>query len=273
MNMTAIRKSAGFQWFRSLTAPAAAKSQAPAQRPAHSEDTFEPASARRAGPERRTRRPDPNPHNLMRKAQESRWAQLTPMLRQGELDNCGPAVATMLAFSKGVPPGTDAAKMMKAFENQYRTNGRGTTATQLTDMLQQTGLSVTRGMRWFHEPSIDAALKRGGKVALLVDSNAISLGGGKRPNNSAHWVVVDGKNRRGWYQVKNPATGNGYYVPPDHLKKAVVRGREAHQSGGVLIVENIPNARSTRNPDDVQLLGDKPGIGSNAEKVTRESSN
>lgn len=217
--------------------------------------------------------------NAMQEAQlkEQGWVRSTPMIVQNRPDNCGPAVVSMLVRSKGGGKGRTDAELMREFGTRHKTDGVGTTAAQLSEMLAENGISVTKGASHFDQAAADEALRRGCKLVALVDSNLIQPGGDQKTGN-AHWVVIDGMDKEGRYLVKDPARGTSSYVDAKQLALAMTAGWAAGDSGGMLILENMPAARGgaalgPQRADPADALGDAPGTGSNASSsYGRESS-
>jgi hypothetical protein len=200
-----------------------------------------------------------------------------PVIKQSTDTNCGPAAAIMAAGSRGRLNGVSDDQRMQQLESQF-TDGKGTTAKQMGEMLGSEGMAVSQAAFKFDQYTVDETLKKGGKLVAMVDSNQITPGADPQKTGGAHWVVIDGKDDKGNYTVKDPATGSSYGVDFNHLTNAVDNGWWKHNGGGMLLVEDAKGTTSgaalaKENADKTVPLSNKPGIGSNAEKsFGRESS-
>jgi hypothetical protein len=153
----------------------------------------------------------------------------------------------------------------------------GTTPKQLSKMLTHEGIKVKQGTSKLDKGALDGTLITGGKAVAMVDSNKIAPGGEAKPAGKAHWVVIDGMDDQGRYMVKDPGNASSYFVKPETLAKAVDSTRKTNQSGGMLLVENArtpaPAAALVEEATKkAEVLGDKPGTGSNTGRFGRESS-
>ncbi len=210
--------------------------------------------------------------------EKGKWSSSTPVLQQTEDANCGAAAVAMLSKSKGGKEAVADEQLMGELSSRFATK-EGTTPKQLAHMLANEGIAVKRGATHLDKDALDGALQNGGKAVAMVDSNEITApvrGGAKEPGK-AHWVVIDGMDDQGRYMVKDPGTASSYFVKADELNKAIDSGRNQHQAGGMLIVENAQDAapapvlaeEATRN---AEALGNTPGGGSMAWRFGRESS-
>jgi hypothetical protein len=199
------------------------------------------------------------------------------VLRQTSDDNCGAAAALMAAGARGKMAGVSDAQRMQELESQF-TDGKSTTPKQMAHMLAHEGMAVNQAAFKFDQHTVDEALSKGGKVLAMVDSHHIKPGSDPQKTGGAHWVVIDGKDEKGNYTVKDPATGSSYGVDFNHLSSAVDNGWWKHNGGGMLLVEDAKGATSgaalaQANADKTVSLSNKGGGGSKAaETFGRESS-
>ncbi|WP_434388603.1 hypothetical protein [Melittangium boletus] len=200
------------------------------------------------------------------------WANDVVPTRQNNDIDCGAAVATMLGSAKN-PTGTAGQQeQMDALQAKFG-SADGTTPEQMTKMLANVGVEVRRGDSTLDQNALAGTLSMGGKAAALVDSNAIRPESGGEPG-AAHWVVVDGMNSQGDYQVRDPSDGSTYYVNPDKLGAAMDTARAQHGGGGMLFVENAKADEQTLNTVGAgkdEALGKGPGTGSKAWKNSAET--
>ena len=215
-------------------------------------------------------------HNTVSNEQKGKWATSTPVLQQTEDANCGAAAAAMLVRAKAGKADKSDSELMGELENQFASK-EGTTPQQLSKMLAHEGIEVKKGDAGLDKGALDEALHTGNKALAMVDSNQLSTRGKAQEPGKAHWVVIDGMDDKGRYMVKDPGNGSSYYVKPEELNKAISTGREQHQSGGVMIVENT----RSQAPEPVlaeegakksEALGNGQGGGSNTWRFGRESS-
>lgn len=200
--------------------------------------------------------------------------QGTPGVVQQTTDsNCGPAVAVMLAGSKG----TGDAQRMAELESKF-TDGGGTNAQQLAKMLAHEGVSVKQAGFKYDQFTLDDTLAKGGKIAAMVDSSRITSRGDTQETGSPHWVMIDGKDDQGRYLVKDPSNGSSYPVEFNDLFSSVDSAWFKHQGGGMLLIDGASNGKSEaalsqENAQKVVPLADTDGGGSNARRTFgRESS-
>ncbi|PTL84854.1 hypothetical protein [Vitiosangium sp. GDMCC 1.1324] len=211
--------------------------------------------------------------------QKGGWASDTPVLQQTEDANCGEAVVTMLKGAKQGKEqvaGAGSADTMNNLKSRFG-SADGTRPDQMGDMLAAEKIEVKKSTSNFDKDALDGALRNGDKATLMVDSNKIA-GGTSQPAGKSHWVLVDGMDDKGRYQVKDPGNGSSYYVKPEELANAIDTGRNTHQSGGMMIVGNSAAAATTseqdlanKNKQSADVLGDGSGGGSNWRKFGRES--
>jgi hypothetical protein len=204
------------------------------------------------------------------------WKSVAPVLQQTSDTDCGPAAAAMLARAKGGKEGVSDKQLMNELGSRHSTR-EGTTPKQLSKMLADEGIAVKKGTSQLDKGALDGTLTSGGKAVAMVDSNKIVPGGDTKPAGKAHWVVIDGMDDQGRYMVKDPGNASSYFVKADTLANAVSSGREAHQAGGMLLVENAKaeapkEVLANEGEKKAEALGDKPGTGSNAARFGRESS-
>jgi len=201
------------------------------------------------------------------------------VLEQTKDSNCGSAVAVMLGKAKGTGTSTAAAsdqQAMDALESRF-TDGGGTTAHELSNMIAHEGAQVTQSATWFDRGLMDDALKRDGKAAVLVDSNKVDPTLKNEGKGRAHWVTVDGKDDQGKYKVKDPGTGKTVSLEAGELEDAVGTSWREHQSGGMLVVEKAEGTteaqRAEQGGQKAAALGNTEGGGSRAKaNFARESS-
>lgn len=214
--------------------------------------------------------------NTVAGEQQGKWATSTPVLQQTEEANCGAAAAAMLVRAKEGKADKSDTELMGELKNQFASQ-EGTTPKQLTKMLAHEGIEVKRGADKLDKGALDEALHTGNKAVAMVDSNQIAARGAAQEPGKAHWVVIDGMDDKGRYMVKDPGNGSSYFVKPEELNKAISTGREKHQAGGMLIVENTKSQApepvlAAEGEKKAEVLGQGPGGGSNTWRFGRESS-
>jgi hypothetical protein len=167
----------------------------------------------------------------------------------------------------------------------------GATPAEMAALLGMQGQKVVRGFDTFSADYMNGALQQGQFGLTLLDSNVLrnaKLPPEKRTNEpgALHWVTVDGIDDRGTpedysddqYRVKDPIHGE-YWVKEEVLKTAVAQARAQTGSGGVLVVENEPDALSQealealarQNLHHTAAVGKGNGIGSKPTSVIEPS--
>jgi len=209
-----------------------------------------------------------------RASRRPRWDSFTPVIRQSQRDNCGAAVATMLARNLGKGEGRTDEQLMNRFESRF-TNGKGTTPAQMGGMLADQGIEVSGSTHRFSPYWIQKTLSEGGKLVAMVDSNLISPKHPQKPG-SAHWVVIDGFDGKNSYRIKDPGRGTGYWIQTRRLAQAINSGWRNYGGGGMLMVRTASQGMdratlSELNEKNCGAVGTKPGIGSNTSTMGRES--
>ncbi len=204
------------------------------------------------------------------------WKSVAPVLQQTSDTNCGAAAAAMLARAKGGKEGVSDKQLVSELGARHSSQ-EGTTPKQLSKMLADEGIKVKEGTATLDKGALDGTLTSGGKAVAMVDSNKIVPGGAAKPAGKAHWVVIDGMDDKGRYMVKDPGNASSYFVKADTLAKALDSTRQTNQSGGMLLVENARDAApkealAEEGTKKAEVLGDKPGTGSNTGRFGRESS-
>ncbi|AEI63546.1 papain-like cysteine protease family protein [Corallococcus macrosporus] len=203
-------------------------------------------------------------------------AGASDVVKQTKDANCGAAVATMLSPTAG-KDGAAAARKMDALESRF-TDGGGTTPEELAKMLAHEGLEVKKGTSNFDMPSVNEALSRGQQVVVQVDTNRLATGVDSKVAGGSHWVVVDGMDDKGNYQVKDTNTGSRYSVSGQQIADSVGSAWELHQGGGMLVVGAPQSAMDEGTLVEkanlhTDVLGDTDGGGSRARgSFGRESS-
>jgi hypothetical protein len=206
----------------------AAKAEAPshADTPAaHSTDSFERTSAQSA---------------RQQEFDKKLGATSQGVIKQTSADNCGPAAALMAA---GVKPGGSAAKEMAELKAKF-TDGAGTTTQEMSQMLAHEGVAVDQGHYKYDQATVDQTLSKGGKMLAQVDSNQINPGANKQGAGSSHWVLIDGKDSQGNYQVKDPGTGTAYDIDFSKLSNAIDQNWVQHNAGGMMLLGNAEGSGS-----------------------------
>ncbi|NVJ26231.1 MULTISPECIES: hypothetical protein [Myxococcus] len=206
------------------------------------------------------------------------WDKDASVLEQTKDSNCGSAVAMMLGKSHGTETqgATTKEAAMDALESRF-TDGGGTTAHELSNMIAHEGAQVTQSATSFDRGMMDEALKRDGKAAVLVDSNKVDPTAKDAGKGRAHWVTVDGKDDQGKYKVKDPGTGKTVSLEAGELEDAVGTSWREHQSGGMLVVEKAEGTteaqRAEQGGQKAAALGNTEGGGSRSKaNFARESS-
>ncbi len=158
----------------------------------------------------------------------------------------------------------------------------GATPAEMAALLGKQGQKVVRGFDTFAADYMNGALQQGQLGLTLLDSNVLRNAvltpeeHAKGPG-ALHWVTVDGIDDAATpenysddrYRVKDPIHGV-YWVTEAELKTAVAQARAQTGSGGVLIVENEPNAKTRearealalQNLNHTAVVGKGNGIGS-----------
>ncbi|NVJ10696.1 hypothetical protein HUW63_36505 [Myxococcus sp. AM001] len=198
------------------------------------------------------------------------------VIKQTKDANCGAAVATLLSPTAG-KDSVAAAKKMDSLESRF-TDGGGTTPEELAKMFAHEGLEVKKGTSNFDMPSVNEALARGQKAVVQLDTNRLATGVDSKVAGGSHWVVVDGMDDQGNYQVKDTNTGSKYTVSGQQIADSVGSAWELHQGGGMLIVGDPQTAMDEgtlveKSALHTDALGDTDGGGSRARgSFGRESS-
>jgi len=154
------------------------------------------------------------------------------VIKQTSDDNCGAAAALMAA---GVKAGGSADQKMAELESKF-TDGKGTSAQQMSQMLAHEGVAVNQAHYKYDQATVDQTLNNGGKLLALVDSNQVNPGANKQEAGGSHWVLIDGKDSQGNYNVKDPATGTAYDIDFSKLSNAVDQNWLQNNTGGMLLV-------------------------------------
>ena len=200
------------------------------------------------------------------------------VLKQTHQTNCGAAVAVMLGKDLGTgktQSGSDTQKM-DALESRF-TDGKGTSPHELSNMLAHQGLKVTQTSAGLDKDSLDQALARGGKAAVMVDSCLVDPTTKEGETGLAHWVSVEGKDDQGRYLLKDPSTGTRIPVDAQRLADSMEISWRQHQGGGMMLVESAngvgePQA-AAESGKKVASMGNTDGGGSRAQaNFGRESS-
>jgi len=186
--------------------------------------------------------------------------------------DCGAAAVTTLVREDDKDPNQSTQQVINSLDHRFA-KGDGATPKELSDMLAHEGFQITRGASRLDQMALDDALAKGDKVVALVDSNTIRPGGATS-HGSLHWVVVNGQDKNGQYQIKDPADGASYAVSRQTLADSMSNGWSQHQGGGMLVVHNIgaaatpqtESARAEANGQFCGVLGVNGGIGSNVVK-------
>ncbi|GHG89155.1 papain-like cysteine protease family protein [Comamonas sp. JC664] len=198
------------------------------------------------------------------------------VVKQTKDANCGAAVATMLSPTAG-KDAVSASQKMDSLESRF-TDGGGTTPAELAKMLAHENLEVKKGTSNFDMPSVDEALSRGQQVVVQLDTNRLATGQDTKVAGGSHWVVVDGKDDQGNYQVKDTNNGSKYSVSGQQIADAVGSAWELHKGGGMLVVGTPQVAMDESTLVEkanlhTSVLGDTDGGGSRARtSFGRESS-
>lgn len=203
-------------------------------------------------------------------------AGASDVVKQTKDANCGAAVATLLSRTAG-KDAASASQKMDSLESRF-TDGGGTTPAELAKMLAHEGLEVKKGTSNFDMPSVNEALGRGQQVVVQLDTNRLATGVDSKVAGGSHWVVVDGMDDKGNYQVKDSSNGSKYSVSGQQIADAVGSAWELHQGGGMLVVGDPQSAMDEGTLVEkanlhTNVLGDTDGGGSRARgSFGRESS-
>ncbi len=191
------------------------------------------------------------------------------VIKQTTADNCGPAAALMAA---GMKPGSSAAKEMADLKAKF-TNGKGTTTQEMSQMLASKGVAVKQAHYKYDQATVDQTLSKGGKVLAQVDSNQIQSGANKQGAGVSHWVLIDGKDSNGNYQVKDPGTGTAYNIDFSKLSTAIDQNWVRNNAGGMMLLEGSGASLAQRNLASTMTAPPSGGGGSagGEAKITRES--
>ncbi len=280
------------------TAPSAVTGQRPgacARGPsAYHRDTFQAPSAKRPDlpalnvpPTRLATSPHSQPVNEAAEAQaRQQWRSDDAAVAQKTDTDCGEASLTQLNKAKGSTQelGSTTAAAKRAVQDRFDVNlADGSRPEEMGATLGSMGIAVTRGLANYDPTAISDALKSGQFGMAMVDSNALANatlppGQQKQETGALHWVTIDGYNKGelshdpmdDQLRVKDPAHGT-YWVSAKDLLKAMDTARLQHQdSGGMLLLENRPDASTTEarealsrtNVERAESLGKGTGIGS-----------
>ncbi|QDE87555.1 hypothetical protein BHS06_00565 [Myxococcus xanthus] len=203
-------------------------------------------------------------------------AGASEVIKQTKDSNCGAAVATLLSRTAG-KDSASAAQKMDTLESRF-TDGGGTTPEELAKMLAHEGLEVKKGTSNFDMPSVNEALARGQQVVVQLDTNRLATGVDSKIAGDSHWVVVDGMDDKGDYQVKDTNTGTKYSVSGQQIADSVGSAWELHQGGGMLVVGDPQSSMDEgtlveKSSLHTSVLGNTDGGGSRARgSFGRESS-
>lgn len=141
--------------------------------------------------------------------------------------NCAGAVAATVSRMLGTDGGKTDAQLISEL-SEGRTQQDGTTPTALLEMLQDVGATVDGApiVGGYSNKDLDSKLNKGDAVIAQVGLKNQSTG-----NIDPHYVLVEGKDGNGNYQIKDPLRGQ-YTATPEQLRQAVYR---APGAGGMLI--------------------------------------
>jgi hypothetical protein len=226
------------------------------------------------------------------------------VVQQGSPTGCGTAnLATICNEAHGalLTPGqhqnqvkqnAEAINNSAALRDRVRVDlNDGANPDEMAALLGMQGQKVVRGFDTFAADYMNGALQQGQLGLTLLDSNVLRnerLPPKERTNEpgALHWVTVDGIDDGGtpedysddMYRVKDPIHGE-YWVKEGVLKAAVAKARAQTGSGGVLIVENEPDALSQealealarQNLNHTAVVGKGNGIGSKPTSVIEPS--
>ena len=158
----------------------------------------------------------------------------------------------------------------------------GATPAEMAALLGKQGQKVVRGFDTFAADYMNGALQQGQFGLTLLDSNVLGNAilppdAQKKGPGALHWVTIDGIDDGATpgnysddrYRVKDPVHGV-YWVSEAVLKAAVAQARARTGSGGVLVVENEPDAKTKearealalQNLNHTAVVGKGNGIGS-----------
>lgn len=246
------------------------------------------------------------PTNVAADDQAARgWTGDASVVQQGSPTDCGTAnLAQIRGAANGGAAPSSKEHQKEVERNASEINGSaalrdrvqinlkdGTTADEMGALLGKQGQKVVRAFQTFEADYMNGALQQGQFGLTLLDSNVLlntRLPPEKRTGEpgALHWVTVDGIDDNGTpedysddlYRVKDPLHGE-YWLPEGELRLAVTKARTHTGSGGVLIVEHEPDAKtaearealSSHNLGHTIVLGQGNGIGSKRTSVLEPS--
>ncbi|QRN95037.1 hypothetical protein JRI60_39030 [Archangium violaceum] len=151
----------------------------------------------------------------------------TPESYRNGVYNCAGAVAATVARSLGTKQGQTDADLINDLSRD-RTTSKGTSTKGMVSMLQEVGAKVDGKVITgrYSDNRLDSLLAKGDKVVAQVGVKNESTG-----RYDPHYVIVDGKDKKGNYVIKDPMKGT-YSMSGDALRKAV---NHMPGAGGVLI--------------------------------------
>jgi predicted double-glycine peptidase len=198
------------------------------------------------------------------------------IVKQDTAEDCGEAaVATVVKQLGGKDAGADPSQTMKDLKQRFAADHPGTTPDEMVQMLAHEGFSATKNSTNFDQGMADQAIANGGRVLVLADSHQLRPeGADSQATGAPHWVVIDGKDAQGNYQVSDPSDGSRYSADLAHLAKAMNASWLSNQGGGMLVAQkatgqseqDLVNAAAPRSG----VMGDAPGIGSNKIRYGQE---
>lgn len=151
----------------------------------------------------------------------------SPSTYRNGVYNCAGAVAATVARALGTKQGQTDADLINDLSRD-RTTSKGTTTKDMVSMLKEVGAKVDGKVITgrYSDQRLDSLLAKGDKVVAQVGVKNESTG-----RYDPHYVLIDGKDKKGNYVIKDPLKGS-YSVSGDTLRKAV---NHMPGAGGVLI--------------------------------------
>jgi hypothetical protein len=151
----------------------------------------------------------------------------SPSTYRNGVYNCAGAVAATVARALGTKQGQTDADLINDLSRD-RTTSKGTTTQGMVSMLKEVGAKVDGKVITgrYSDKLLDSLLAKGDKVVAQVGVKNESTG-----RYDPHYVLIDGKDKKGNYVIKDPLQGT-YSVKAATLRKAV---NHMPGAGGVLI--------------------------------------
>lgn len=185
-----------------------------------------------------------------------KWAQASALVKQLGQYDCGPATVAMLVRAQGGGQGLSDAALLKEVAGKLKkdkgpdTEKQSTRPRDMVKMLNENGMQAV-GVGT-NASKVDEHLALGRKLIVQVNTPGLFT--------PKHWVLVDGKDAKGNYVVKDP-NGTTYTQTKAQLDKSMSTMLWNKQWGGGYIAVD-PNATKGLTAAQVEhVLGADPTTG------------